>query len=230
MKRLRAMIGTIILAATLPASASTGKREALKSTIFSGTFGPALMVAADHEGMRLSGFYNDGKCRFAFAGKLEPKLLYMWPDYGEAYEIEGWNPATPELRFSVMIYSLARNGYQALISLRTGSGDTHTTMKCPWRITLDRSVWMSSTFLGVRVVRASHPRIYEFKKDGKSLALQTRDAGRLAKNTGVWMNTIYSDPSTHKGLVPIAWYPGDGRPRGGYIRETDLYPLPTEKP
>ncbi len=201
-----------------------------ESTLFSGEFDGALWVAADHEGRRLSGYYDNGKCRFAFGGALKPRILYMTPDYGEAYELEGWNPATPDRRFSVQIYSPARGGFQALISLRLGGGDTPTTSKCRWRIALDRANNVSNSFLAVRVVRVSRPRIYDILKAGDAPSLQPRGKSRPPKGGAVWATKTYSKDYSPQGFVSINWYPHDGPPRGGYIREHDLYPMPLEMP
>jgi hypothetical protein len=224
--------GRIISAITLSCSAlslsAADVAVPLESTLFSGEFDGVLWVAADHDGKRLSGYFKDGKCRFAFGGALKPVFLYQARDFGEAYEVEGWNPATPEKRFSIEVYSMARNGFQGLISLRFGGGDTPTTSKCGWRRTLDRANNMSNSFIAVRIVRKSHPRIYDLVKPGDPplLKLQTKDWP--AKGSAVWVTRSYSDGYSPKGFVNINWYPPEGPPKGGYIREHDLYALPTE--
>jgi hypothetical protein len=200
----------------------------LESTLFSGEFDGVLRIAADHEGKRLSGYFNDGKCRFALGGALKPVLLYGRPDYGEAYEIEGWNPATPDKRFSIEMNSMARNGFQGLISLRFGGGDTPTTSKCSWRRTLDRANNMSSTYIAVRVVRKSRPRIYDLEKPGDPPQLKLQTKGWPAKGSAVWVTRSTTKEYSPKGFVYIGWYPAEGPPKGGYIRERDLYAMPTD--
>jgi hypothetical protein len=224
----RSILSALALAGVSPALFAATVAPPTVSTLFSGEFDAVLRVAADHEGQRLSGYYDDGKCRFAFGGTLKPVLLYMSPNYGEAYEVEGWNPATPDRRFSLEIYSLARGGYQDLISLRLGSGDTPTTRKCRYRMTLDRANNVSNSFLAVRVVRKSHPQIYEILKDGGPLVLRPRSKARPAKDSAVWVAKTYSEASSPKGFVYLNWYPAEGLPQGGYIRERDLYALPAE--
>jgi hypothetical protein len=213
---------------TAPCAADDGPPR--ESTVFSGEFDGVLRIAADHEGKRLSGYFDDGKCRFAFGGALTPVLLYSARDFGEAYEIEGWNPATPERRFPLQIHSPARGGYQALISLQLGGGDTPTTSKCRWRITLDRANNVSNSYVAVRVVRTSHPRIYDILKAGDPPSLQPGSKSRPARGSAVWAAKTFSNPFSPQGFVSISWYPDDGPPRGSYIREHDLYPLPADVP
>ncbi len=228
MRWTNGIISTIALAVTSSALFAASVAPPAESTLFSGEFDAVLRIAADHEGKRLSGYYDDGKCRFAFGGVLKPVLLYMTPDYGEAYEIEGWNPATPQRRFSLQIYSMARGGYQDLVSLRLGGGDTPTTSKCRWRMTLDRANNVASSFLAVRVVRNARPKIYDILKAGDPPRLQPRSKARPAKGSAVWAAKTYSEAYSPKGFVYLNWYPADGPPQGGYIREQDLYPLPAE--
>ncbi len=228
MVRINMMISAVCLVLSTPAWGTDEVKAPLNSTLFSGEFDTVLKVAADHDSKHLSGFLHDGRCRVAFGGALKPVLLYGRRDYGEAYEIEGWNPATPERRFSIEVYSLARDGFQSLISLRFGGGDTPTTSKCSWRRTLDRANNMSNTFIAVRVIRTPHPQIYDLMKAGEPLRKQPRGAPRPAKGHGVWVSKTYGKDWSPEGFLMINWYPGDGRPRGGYIRERDLYPLPAE--
>jgi hypothetical protein len=224
----RRILSAFALAGASPVLFAAAVAPPTISTLFSGEFDAVLWVAADHDGQRLSGYYDDGICRFAFGGALTPVLLYMSRDYGEAYEVEGWNPATPDRRFSLQIYSKARGGYQDLISLRLGSGDTPTTSKCRYRMTLDRANNVSSGFLAVRVVRKSHPQIYEILKDGGPLVLRPRSKPQPAKGSAVWVAKTYSEASSPKGFVYLNWYPTDGPPQGGYIREQDLYAFPSD--
>ncbi len=228
MRSICGIISAIILTCSAPCVSAADVPTPMESTLFSGEFDSVLKVAADHDGKRLSGYFDDGKCRFAFGGALKPHLLYMTPNYGEAYEIEGWNPSTPEKRFSIEVYSLARDGFQSLISMRFGGGDTPTTSKCSWRRTLDRANNMSNSFIAVRVIRTPHPQIYDLMKAGEPPRQQPRGSTRPAKGHGVWVSKTYGKDWSPEGFVMINWYPEDGPPRGGYIREKDLYALPRE--
>lgn len=202
--------------------------ETGKSTLFSGTFDGVLSIAADDQGKRLSGYYKDGKCRFAFGGALKPVLLFGTPDYGEAYELEGWNVDTPERRFTVEAFSKARGGFQELITLRLGGGDPSTTSKCRSRLTIDRAGNMSSVFIAVRTVRSARPQIYEILNEGAQPSPQPRGATRPTKGDVVWVTRPSSRAYSPTGFVAINWYPSEGPPKGGYVRERDLYAMPAE--
>jgi hypothetical protein len=228
MRWIYGIISALMLTGGAVSPAAADVSAPVESTLFSGEFDGILRIAADHEGKRLSGYFDDGKCRFALGGALKPVLLYGRPDNGEAYEVEGWNPATPEKRFSIEVFSLARHGFQDLISMRFGGGDTSTTIKCSWRRTLDRANNMSSTFIAVRVIRKSHPHIYDLVKAGNPPLLKLNAKDWPAKGSAVWVTISYSEGYAPKGFVNINWYPAEGPPKGGYIREHDLYALPTE--
>ena len=206
-----------------------------KPTLFSGYFDDYLMVAANADARMLSGYYDDGKCRFAFRGPLVPTELYQRRDFGEAYMVDSWDPAFPARRFTTEIYSRAIGGYQTQITLEPGQRDPNRPRACRWRISLDRAGNVSNSFVAVRVVRTPQAKLVNITgvittprgKVPRIVASRTRPP---KVGTGVWVNQTYSRVYSPRGLVYLNWYDPSGTVHGGYIRERDLYPLPKDPP
>jgi hypothetical protein len=207
----------------LAAQASEPK---ITPTLYSGYFDDFLMLAAHQETGMLSGYYDDGKCRFAFRGKLTPIELYQRSDFGEAYSVQSWEPAHPDRLFNTTLYSRSRDGYQGAITLEPGNNDAARPSACRWRITLDRASNVSNSFLGVRVVRKSRPTVFDIVPAGTSVKLVLKRQKPLRQGTGVWAVETYSPAYAPKGFVSINWYDPPGTPQGGYVKEDALHPLP----
>ncbi len=199
-----------------------------KSTLYSGDFDDFLMIAANHETGVLSGYYNDGKCRFTFRDTLTPTVLYQRSDFGEAYVVQSWEPAHPERMFTTTLYSRSRDGYQGSITLEPGRNDAARPAACRWRITLDRAGNVSDNILGVRVVRKSFPVVYDRVAVGKAFRMVPNHQKPLRQGTGVWAAPTYLPAASTQGFVYLNWYDPPGTPQGGYIKEGGLYPLPPE--
>lgn len=199
----------------------------LPSTLFGGNFDDYLMLAIDRNTHTIDGYYNDGKCQFAFRDSLSPTTLYQRSDFGEAYIVDSWNPVRPAKHFTTTIYSRAKDGYQAQLTLEPGQGNAARPSRCRARITLDRSD--HADFVGVRVVRRLHAPLFRIGHGGKlKLAMHLAHLDRVPPpGTGVWAARTYSAAYSPKGYVYTNWYAPSGTPRGGYIRSRDLYPLPT---
>jgi hypothetical protein len=212
-------LATIGLAAQTPGAP-------IKPNLYGGYFDDFLMVAADHETGLLSGYYDDGKCRFVFRDRLQPIELYQRRDFGEAYEVQSWAPASPDRLFTTTLYSRSRNGYQGAITLEPGHNDATRPAGCRWRIALDRASNVSNSFAGVRVIRKSRPTVFDIVPDGKTVKMVVKRQRPLHRGTGIWADRTSSPEYSPKGFVLINWYDPPGTPQGGYVRERDLYPLP----
>ncbi len=197
-----------------------------KSTLYSGDFDDFLMIAANHETGLLSGYYDDGKCRFAFRDTLTPVELDQRRDFGEAYIVQSWEPAHPDRLFTTTLYSRSRDGYQGAITLEPGRNDATRPAACRWRITLDRAGNVSADYLGVRVVRKSRPKVFDYAAVRKSARMVPKRQKPLRQATGVWAAPTYLPAAATRGFVYLNWYDPPGTPQGGYVRESDLYPLP----
>jgi hypothetical protein len=73
---------TLSLMMSLAVPPAWDDASATASTLLSGDFDDYLMLAADPEAKALSGYYDDGKCRFAFRGSRTPIELYQRSDFG----------------------------------------------------------------------------------------------------------------------------------------------------
>lgn len=214
--RLGCFAGALLLPApVLPAFADeTG------STLYGGNFDERLMLAADHDAGMLSGYYRDGACRFVFRDALKPVMLYQRSDLGEAYQATAWEPGHPDQTFTVTLYSTARKGFSGQITIEPGEA-----RHCRWRISLDRGDWVSSAFVGVRVIARSHVRLFDMLADGPvARAVQTNRDKAPPRGSGAWVAKTYGPVAP--GYVYLNWYGTDGRPHAGYVRERDLDPLP----
>jgi hypothetical protein len=199
------------------------------STISSGNFDDYLMLAVDDEGKSISGYYNDGLCRIAFHGALTPITLYQRSDFGEAYEVDAWDPKRPDRRFTTVIYSRAIGSYRDQLTLEPSQDRESSAKECRHRITLDRSNSVSQSFIGVGVVRTPNAPLFQIMRSGDS-PKRSRDKLRLPPpNTGVWISRTYLPAAATKGFVYLNWYSPPGTPHGGYVRQRDLYPMPTSR-
>ena len=226
---MAAILGVGAFAVGGPAIAQDRPATAMVSTLLSGNFDDYLMVAANHTANVLSGYYNDGKCRFAFHGALTPVEQYQRRDFGESYEIESWDPRRPERTFVTIIYSRARGGYSTQLTLEPGQRDINRPQGCRWRITLDRMNWVSESFLEVRVVRESKASVFDIKRSGEPPTLPVPHRHLPPEGSGVWVAKTYSAAYTPKGFVYLNWYDPPGTPRGGYVRDHALYSRSRER-
>jgi hypothetical protein len=123
--------------ATAPAGAALaqdGKPHEVVSTISSGYFDDYLMLAVDGKAKTLSGYYNDGKCRFVFRDALSPTELYQRSELGEAYVVDSWDPAHPDRHFTTTLYSKTPDGYRSQLTLEPGPRDENRPKACRDRI------------------------------------------------------------------------------------------------
>jgi hypothetical protein len=222
-------VGQAIFSATVAAAAEV-PAQPTKSTLYSGDFDDFLMLAADDEAHSLSGYYNDGKCRFSFWDSLTPIELYQRRDFGEAYSVQSWDPAHPERIFTTTLYSRARGGYQEQITLEPGQDHANRPTACRWWITLDRSDNVSNSYFGVRVVRKDRPRVFDIVSAGGTTRMIAVRRKPLRTATGVWAARTWSAAYSPAGYTHIAWYDPPGTPQGGYVRDGDLFPLPLAVP
>jgi len=193
-------------------------------TLYSGLFDDYLMVVADHETKNLSGYYNDGKCRFYFKGLLQSAELYQRKDFGEAYIVNTWIPNEPGNTLSSEIYSIAKGGFRRQITIETTW--SKKTKFCRERISLDMAYNVGNTFTEVRVIRKKSVPLYQIKKTGQEFKL-VRDHQRIppTKDMGVWISKTYSAEYSPKGYVYINWHGAKGEPFAAYVHERYLYPI-----
>jgi hypothetical protein len=225
------ILPSVLMGTTLDgeALAQEGKSREIVSTISGGYFDDYLMLAVDEKGKTLSGYYNDGKCRFIFRAALSPTQLDQRSELGEAYVVDSWDPAHPDRHFTTKIYSKTPNGYRNQLTLEPGSRDENRPKTCRDRISLDRSSWVSESFYDVGVVRKRGARVFTIARAGEKPTPAPRKDRLPPPGTGVWIDRTYSPAFSPEGFVHLGWYDPPGTPHGGYVRQTDLYapqPLP----
>jgi len=226
---IRPLILASLLAGTMlgvKAIAQEGGSREIAVTIDGGYFDDYLMLAVDTKAKRLSGYYNDGKCKFIFRDMLSPVELYQRPELGEAYAVDSWDPARPARHFTTTLYSKARGGYRSQITLEPGSSDEDGPRDCRGRITLDRSSWVGESFIDVGVVRKRGARVFTIAHAGEKLTPAPRENRLPAPGHGVWIAKTYSRAFSPEGFVYLNWYAPSGAPIGGYVRLKDLYASP----
>ena len=220
------VIGTMLGGQALAQAEKSGEKAI---TISGGYFDDYLMLAVNKAGNTLSGYYNDGKCRFIFRDALSPTELYQRGDFGEAYVVDSWEPAHPDRHFTTQIYSRARDGYNSQLTLEPGDRDENRPKACRTRISLDRSSSISDSYYDVGVVRKRGAQVFTITRSGEKPTPAPRKDRLPPPGTGVWINRTYSAAFSPKGFANLAWYDPPGTPRGGYVRQGDLYasqPLP----
>lgn len=213
----------LLLALACPAAAIA---DPVAVTLTSGTFNDTVSLAVDSERGQVSGYFDDGRCRFQFQGALQPVALAQRSDLGEAYSLRGWDPRQPERSFSVALYTLARGGFRDQLTIEASDRDPNRPAACRWRTSLDRDSWVSNSFIGVRVVSARHARVRAGKAEGAGVRLEPSTEAAVPRGTLVWVSKTYSPGWNLPGQVLASWYQPAGTPHGGYLREADLYPLP----
>ena len=197
-----------------------------EATVAGGTFDRGLLLAVDTDAGTISGYLHDGACRLAFSGRLSPVELYQRSDVGEAYVVDTWVPGQPAGRFQSEMYSLAKGGFARQITLEPSHDGLPGA--CPDRMSLDRRDNVSTSYVGVRVLKQSRAPLYQVKQTSRGLEMVRDTSVRPPKaDMGVWVNKSYRPAELTRGYVYIAWYEADGTPRAGYVREASLYPLPT---
>jgi hypothetical protein len=224
---MAAFILPSVLAATMlggEALAQAEKPGEKAITISGGYFDDYLMLAVNKDGKTLSGYYNDGKCRFIFRDALSPTELYQRSDLGEAYAVDSWDPAHPDRHFSTQIYSKARDGYSSQLTLEPGDRDENRPKACRTRISLDRSSSISDAYYDVGVVRKPGAQVFKITRAGRKPTPAPPKDRLPPPGTGVWINRTYSAAFSPKGFASVAWYDPTGTPLGGYVRQGDLYP------
>lgn len=215
------------VSALTPSPAPAQAPAVIGPGLLSGYFDDYLILAADRDGRVLSGYYDDGACRFAFSDALTPVELYQRRDLGEAYSVRSWDPAQPTRVFNTQIYSRARGGFNESITLEPGSRDPNRPSACRSRITLDRASHVSNSFVAVRVVRKSRPAIFRvLREGGATRILRDRSQRPPKRSAGVWVDRVSPSAAAPAGYIYLNWYDPPGTPQGGYIRERDLYPVP----
>lgn len=196
-----------------------------EATVAGGTFDRGLLLAVDRDAGTISGYLHDGTCRLAFSGRLSPVELYQRSDAGEAYAVDTWVPDQPARRFQTEVYSIAKGGFAQQITLEPSRDGVPGA--CPDRMSLDRRDNVSSSYVGVRVLKQSRAPLYQVKQRSHGLEMVRDTSVRPPKaDVGVWVNKSYRSAELTRGYVYIAWYEADGTPRAGYVREASLYPLP----
>lgn len=214
-------------AAGLVAAISPAAAQSPEPTLQSGEFDGRLLIAADRESGMLSGYFNDGRCRFYFRDRLSVVPLYQRAELGEAYEALSWVPDRPDKRFSTEIYSRARGSFGEQITLEPGmDDDADRSTACRSRISLDRDAHVGIGYVGVRVIGKANARLFDVIVDGSSAQIRPRRDRAPQRDTGVWVEKTYGAAWAPAGYVRIAWYDPPGTPHGAYIRERDLYPIP----
>lgn len=207
-------VATFAMAAELPPS------------LESGIFGDdRLILAADRETGTLSGYLHDGDCRVFFAEPLRPVTQYQRPELGESYELQSWDPQRPAATFTTTLYSRARGGFNDQITLEPGPDDANRPAACRWRISLDRAGHVGNSLIGAAVVARDGPQLFELAEAKEGLRLVPKGRAALSRDSGVWVTKTYGAAWSLPGMVRITWYDPPGTPRGGYVRERDLYPL-----
>lgn len=195
-------------------------------TLESGIFGDdRLILAADRETGTLSGYLHDGDCRVFFSGPLKPVSQYQRPELGESYELVSWDPQRPGATFTTTLYSRARGGFNDQITLEAGPDDANRPTACRWRISFDRAGHVANSLVGAAVVARSRPQLSELEEAKEGLRLKPKGRAALSRDAGVWVTRTYGAAWSLPGMVRITWYDPPGTPRGGYVRERDLYPL-----
>jgi hypothetical protein len=192
-------------------------------TLYSGYFDNYLMIAADPASKRLSGYYNDGKCRLYFQGPLVPGESYQRKDLGEMYVLDTIALNDSNRVFSTEMYSRAKGGFNAQVSIEpAGKGPK----ECRYRISLDRASHVSNSFIAVRVISRRNVRLYQLEKINDQLkVVRDRKTTPPKKLSGVWVSKPYSKAYSPAGYVEIQWYEPMGTGHSAYIREQDLFPL-----
>jgi hypothetical protein len=211
------------------ARAQEGAPRAIASTINSGDYDDYLMLAVDNQGKTLSGYYNDGKCRFMFRDALSPTELGQRRELGEAYIVDSWVPAHPDHYFTTVIYSQLPKGYRFQLTLEPGSNDGSRPKDCRSRITLDRSDQVGDSLNDIGVVRKRNAHVFTITRTGGKLIRASREERLPPPGTGVWITRTYPPDSSPKGFVYLNWYDPRGTSHHGYAREKDLYasqPIP----
>lgn len=197
------------------------------STLESGIFGDEqLILAADPDTGKLSGYYHDGDCRVFLSGKLAPVIQYQRAGLGESYEVESWDPQRPSAKFTTTLYSRARGGFAEQVTLEPGPDDGNRPAACSWRISLDRAGHVGNSLIGAAVIARPRPRLFELKQVGEAMGLVPKGRAALRRDTGVWVTKTYGAAWSLPGMVLISWYDPPGTPHGGYVRTRDLYALP----
>jgi hypothetical protein len=230
--RLTAIVSvvTVLAARTLVAQDST-------VTLTSGDF-EQLMLVADRDAKLLSGYFHAGRgraeCRLVLNGPLVRASLGQRSNFGEGYTVDAWDPAHPEAPFTAEIFSITRGGFAQQLILSIASGlpaacRAVDTFDRGFGASLNRYDWVSNSFVGVRVVRVSHMRLYDLLKVRGALRRVRVRHRAPARNTGVWVEKLYSDEYSPRGMLRIAWYE-DGTPRAAYVHERALYPARLPEP
>ena len=195
-------------------------------TLESGIFGDdRLILAADRETGTLSGYLHDGDCRVFFSGPLKPVTQHQRPELGESYELVSWDPQRPGATFTTTLYSRARGGFNDQITLEAGPDDANRPTACRWRISFDRAGHVANSLVGVAVVARPRPQLFELAEAKEGLRLEPKGRAALSRDSGVWVTKTYGTAWSLPGMVRITWYDPPGTPRGGYVRERDLYPV-----
>jgi hypothetical protein len=215
------LIGTMLSGLALAQAEKPGEKAI---TISGGYFDDHLMLAVNTEGKTLSGYYDDGKCRFIFRDALSPTVLYQRSELGEAYAVDSWDPDHPDRHFTTTLYSKTPNGYRDQLTLEPGPRDENRPKACRDRISLDRSSWVSESFYDVAVVRKRGARVFTIARAGEKPTPAPRKDRLPPPGTGVWIDRTYSAAFSPKGFVRLNWYDPPGTPHGGYVRQEDLYP------
>jgi hypothetical protein len=212
----------LLLAAILIQLSSYAYADNAKVSISAGYFDDFLMLAVDNESQVLSGYYDDGKCRFYFIGALTPVELYQRRDFGEAYTPESIVIGKKSPQFTTEIYSRAKNGFYDQITIEPSVEDKRTN--CRSRISLDRSSSVSNSFIAVRVVGKNKPKLYQIKSTGSDTqVVRDRKTKSLKRYQGVWVAKTYSPAYSPKGFQYINWYDPEGKPLAAYIKNEDLF-------
>ena len=215
----------LALCISLPAFAQMNADVDAKTkrvSLASGDFADYLMLAVDGEGHQLSGYYDDGRCRFVFHGALDPVELDQRADLGEAFTPVAKSLDSPTKSFDIEIYSVAKGGFQTQVTLAMWNKDR--PKGCPERLSLDRSDNVSDFgMIGVRVARARDTKVY--KLDGDAF-VPDDDTLPPARGTGVWIRKSYATSPIPPGYVYANWYMPRGTPHGGWLREANLFKAP----
>lgn len=222
------ILSGVLMGTTLDgeALAQEGKPRKKAITISGGYFDDYLMLAVDEKGKTLSGYYNDGKCRFTFRDALSPTELDQRSELDEAYVVDSWDPTHPDRHFTTKIYSKTPDDYRSQLTLEPGFRDENRPKACRNRISLDRSSWVSASFYDVGVVRKRGARVFTIARAGEKPTPAPREDRLPPPGSGVWIDRTYSPAFSPEGFVLLGWYDPPGTPHGGYVRQKDLYPSP----
>jgi hypothetical protein len=224
-----ALVSSFVFSAS-PVSPVLARDVASKpTTISSGNFDDYLMMAVDTTGKTLSGYYNDCRCRFIFKDALTPIELYQRADFGEAYDLDAWDPALPRRHFRVQIYSRGVQGFNGQVTLELSQNRAERPSQCRSRITLDREGSVSNDLIGVRVVSTAGAPVFDRAQQRIPLRQRSKREASPRVGTGVWVAKDYSK-APRRNYVYVNWYEPLGTPRGGYIREDHLFPMPRSAP